>query len=219
LVERRNGGCIMVALLCYHKNLTKLYPKKWIDDYRSSILLQTVQDFFILEMNYGGGSERIFSNSIFQSEEMPTFVHALNDLLDICAGSECDAVFNSNVDDIYMRDWMQVQMPYMKDGYDVVGSNFSLKYEKPIIKPPKYHYFDKLNIKKELDKDHNVMGHPGISYSKSFIKENRYVPEEQPYEDMKLWQRTIDKYNFKIVPEHLFIHRIHDNAVCRSDNK
>lgn len=209
----------MVGVLCYHRNLNKLYPQSWIDDYRSSILLQTYKNFVVMEMNYGGTEERIFSNSIFESVEMPTFVHALNYLLDKSFNAGFTCVGNTNCDDILHSEWLSIQVPLIEAGLDIVSSNFSLKYEKPINKPPKYHFFDKLNLKKELAKDHNIIGHPAVCYSRRFIKENRYIPEEQPYEDMKLWQRTIDNYKFKIVPEHLFIHRVHENAVCRSDNK
>lgn len=210
----------MVALLVYHKNVFNLYPHQWIQQFKNSILLQRFKDFDIFEINYGGGEERIFQQSKFESIEMPTFVHALNHLIEkaMLAGYTC--LCNSNVDDSYAVNWLYRSVPLIEsEEYDVVASNFSLKYEPPINKPPKKHYFAGLDIKKELENNHNIIGHPGVCYSKRFWENNRYVPEEQPEEDMKLWQRSIDNFKFTILPDFLFTHRIHENAVCRSQNR
>lgn len=208
-----------VALLAYHANLKKLYPKEWIKEYKESILNQTHKEIDIFEINYSGTKERIFKTSHFESIKMPTFIHALNRLLDrvFALGYECIA--NSNVDDIFSTERIKKQVPYVMSGYDIVASNFTRKYEDKKVNNIGYHYFDKLDIKKELSQNHNIVAHPCVTYSRNYIKHNRYIPEEQPYEDMKLWQRTIDDYNFIILPDFLFTHRIHNNSVCRSNNK
>lgn len=207
---------VRTALLCYHKNADVLYPPKWINQYRGTILNQTYKDFAIFEINYGGTNYRLFPNSFFESVEMPTFIHALNYLLDKCffGGYECCA--NTNVDDFYDLRRLEKQIPFIEQGYDIVSSNFCLvKDDRTII----CHYFDKLDIKAELNKKNNIVGHPAVCYSKNFWEHNRYIPDEGPFEDMKLWERSIDKFNFIILPDFLFSHRIHDNAVCRSNNK
>ena len=71
-----------IGLICYHKNIDTLYPKKWIEEFKNSIDSQTYKDFIIYELNYGGGEQRIFPNSLFESKEFPTFVHGMNYLLD-----------------------------------------------------------------------------------------------------------------------------------------
>lgn len=205
------------AILSYHKNVNKIYPKDWIEDYRLTILNQTKKDLPIFEMNYGGGEERLFSHSYFESVSMPTFVHALNYLLDKVFSGGFDCAGNTNVDDIYSLNWVEKSLPYIKKGYDIVSCNFHLFNEDGIYHT---HHFDKLNIERELEKNHNVICHPGIFYSRKFWRNgNRYIPEEQPVEDRELWKRSIKNYNFIIIPEHLVYHRVHDNAVCRSNNR
>lgn len=168
-------------------------------------------------MNYNGDNYRIFEHSYFESVAMPTFVHALNYLLDKVFSGGFDCAFNSNVDDTYSSEWIEKMLPCVKLGYDIVSCNFHLFNEGGVYHT---HYFDKLNIKKELEKNHNVICHPSVAYSKRFWGNgNRYIPEEQPYEDRELWKRSIKNSNFIIIPDHLVYHRVHDNAVCRSNNK
>jgi len=206
-----------VALLCYHKNAASIYPKAWVDKYRDSIQDQTFQGFEIFEHNYGGTNERIFEHSYFESFPYPTFVHALNYLLDKCFSNGYDYVLNSNLDDWYNVSWCEKILESMKDGYDLATSNFCLVSDDKIIK---YHQFHQLDIVKELNNGHNPVAHPAICYNRKFWLTNRYNPDEIPFEDMKLWIRAL-KSGSKIIirPENLLYHRIHQNAVCRSDNK
>lgn len=206
-----------VALLTYHKNISSIYPPEWIEKYKESIKAQTFNDFQIMELNYGGTTERIFENSYFESFPYPTFIHALNYLLDKCFSSGYDVVFNSNVDDWAREDWMESLLLNVLEGYDLVSSNFCLIIDDKIVK---YHQFHNLNIIAELEHEHNPIAHPAVCYTKRFWKQNRYVPAEIPREDMLLWTRAIKSGSkFYINKENLLFHRIHDNAVCRSDNK
>lgn len=206
------------CLLAYHKNIDQLYPPEWIGQYKQSILNQTCKDFSIMEINYGGKGERIFETSYFESVEMPTFIHALNYLLDKCVSGGYDCVLNSNVDDYFGLQRVEKQVAAIRDGYDIVASNFIRTwqgvrgYREALI-------FNDLDIKYELGKNHNVIGHPVVAYSRNFIEHNGYIPEQQPTEDLQLWQRTVDKFKFIILPEFLFTHRVHENSVCNSNNK
>lgn len=196
------------AVIVYHKNLSKIYPKEWIEKFKESILNQTFQDFDILELNYGGTEERIFENSKYESIEMPGFAYAMNYLLDKCC--EYDCVFNTNADDWYSEDRFERQLQLIRNGYDIVSSNFSLvKKDKVVLT----HEFDKKKIAIELKRDHNVLCHPVIAYSKRFLEEERYVPEDVPFEDMNLWKRTVSKYRFIILPDVLCFHRLHEKSV------
>lgn len=205
-----------VILLCYHKNVNIIYPKEWIDKFRESVLNQTYKEFTVYECNYGGGMERIFDNSEYESKKLPTFVDAMNHLIDKALLDGADVVANSNADDYFSLDRMEVQLNYMAKGFDIVSSNFCLVQDDLIIKS---HDFASLNIKEQLNKNHNILGHPSIMYSRNFLLKNRYVPNEIPLEDLLLWQRTIDNFKFKIVPENLLFHRIHSNSVCQSGNR
>jgi len=206
----------MLTLICYHKNLYNLYLDKWINEFRESILNQTYKEFTIMEINYGGGTERIFEDSIFESKELPTFVHAMNYLIKKSLKDGADVVGNLNCDDTYNTDRLKIQMQYMEIGYDICSSNFSLMRDGFIFHK---HKFDNKNIKEELEINHNVVCHPSVCYSANFLKSNRYEPNEIPLEDLLLWKRTIDNYRFIITPENLVNQRIHNNSVCKSDNR
>lgn len=205
-----------IALFCYHANAKALYNDEWIQQYKNSILNQTYSDFAILEHNYDGGDFRIFKNSYFESVKMPSFVYALNYLLDKALNGGFDYCLNSNADDFYTLNRIEKQLPYLKSGFDIVSSNFSLVQDDKVTKQNRFH---EMNIAQQLSNNHNIVAHPCVGYSRKFIENNRYVPDEQPAEDMMLWKRTCGQYRFIILEENLLFHRIHNNAVCRSDNR
>lgn len=205
-----------VILLCYHKNVFKVYKKDWLDKFVDSILNQTYKDFEVYEQNYGGGEERLFENSDFESKEMPTFVHAMNHLIEKALNNGADAVANSNCDDWFSLDRLEIQLPFIENGFDIVSSNFCLVRDDSIIK---FHRFDTLDLKRELSINHNIIGHPSVIYSRHFLLNNKYEPGLIPLEDLILWQKTVDNFRFKIVPENLLFHRLHDNSVCQSNNR
>lgn len=206
-----------IAVLVYHKNALRIYPEDWIIAFKQSIDKQTFVEFQIFEVNYGGDKFRIFPDSYFESVEMPTFVHALNYLLDKVFSSGYDYAFNTNVDDENDIGRIGAQLPFLIDGFDIVSSNFALVENGQIIK---YQNFHELNIQEELNKNHNPICHPVIAYSKKFWESNRYVPEEIPFEDMNLWKRAIvTGSRFVILRDTLLYHRLHQNSICQSDNR
>lgn len=206
-----------IALLSYHKNINEIYPSKWIEQYRDSIQDQTYQEFEIFELNYGGGNERIFQHSYFESHSYPSFIDALNYLLDKVFSSGYDVAVNQNCDDWYRGDFVERLLVDMNKGYDLVSCNFCLVKDDRIFK---YHRFDHLDIEAELDRGHNIIAHPACCYSRSFWEENRYNPYEFPTEDLELWKRAIKSGSkFYINPENLLFHRIHNQSVCQSSNR
>ena len=206
-----------VAVISYHKNADKIYPAKWIDEYRNSIENQTFKDFDLFEIEYGGGDYRIFEKSLYESKAFPTFVHTLNYLLDELFEAGYDCVLNTNCDDKYSNLWIEKTLPYIKNGYDLVTCNFYLMNDNGVYHT---HNFEKLNIENELNKNNNIICHPGCCFNKTFWQRgNRYVPEEIPTEDLKMWQRGIKNSKFIVIPDHLVYHRVHDNSVCQSQNR
>lgn len=205
-----------VALISYHRNVENIYEKSWIQEYRYSIVNQTYKPFDIFELEYGGGDFRIFENSNYHSKEFPSFVYALNYLLDCIFFMGYDCVANSNCDDIYMLGRLTKQLPYIANGFDIVSSNFTLIQNGKAVQT---NIFDQMNLPLELDNNHNIICHPTVIYSKNFWKSYRYIPEQQPREDMMLWQRAIKTHKFFIHPDILLYHRLHSNSVCQSENK
>lgn len=208
---------IRVALLCYHKNISSIYPKQWVERFRDSIEDQTYQEFDIFEINYGSGTERIFEHSYFESSPHPTFVHALNYLLDKVFSFGYDVAANSNVDDWVGMQWLEKMLGDIQRGNDLVSCNFCLVKDEAITK---FHRFHTLDILKELEAGHNPICHPAVCYTKKFWETNRYVPEEIPVEDLELWKRALRSGSkFFINEQNLLYHRLHNNSVCQSENR
>lgn len=207
----------MTVLICYHKNADVIYPKKWVDEYRESILNQTYKDFIIYELCYGEDGYRIFDNSEYENIIMPSFVHAMNFLIEKALKNGAIAVANSNIDDWYDKKRLEVQLPFIEQGFDIISSNFALiKNDKEILR----HQFHELDIYGELKRDNNIIAHPSVVYSKRFWNYHRYLPNQIPREDMLLWKRAIaGGTRIKIVKECLLYHRVHENSVCNSTNR
>lgn len=207
-----------IILLSYHKNASNLYKKDWIEEYKYSVVNQTYKYFTVLECNYGDDNFRVFENSIFEKKPSSNFVDTLNWMLDLCFNElDCDYVFNSNLDDKMSLDRIELQLEYLKQGYDIVSSNFCLVRDGKIIL---FHKFDEVNIEGQLMADHNIIAHASVAYSKNFWKNNRYIADEQPKEDLRLWQRAIKTGSkFIILKENLLFHRLHSQSVCESQNR
>lgn len=205
-----------IALFVYHKNIDKIYPPEWVDKFRDSILGQTFQDFDIFEINYGDLGPRIFENSMYITKPLPTFVHAMNHLIDLTMSKGYEYFFNTNADDYYSVSRVATQLAFLKMGYDVVSSNFALVRDD---KEDHRHTFHNMNLSDQLSKGHNIIGHPVVAFSRRFFEKCRYVPEEIPYEDMYLWRRALKAgMKFKILPDCLLWHRLHDNMVSAKTN-
>ena len=214
-----------VAIIVYNKNAQSIYPAHWIKNFKDSILNQTFKDFDIIECNYGDGDFHIFFGDGSVDKDLhiirkkhDNFANCLNEMLDYAFKEEdYDFVFNTNVDDYYAPEWIEKLLAY-RYYYHLVSSNYYLVKNDAIVLR---HYFNELKIDVELAKDHNIICHPAVMYTKRFwfgfigIDEgNRYNPAEIPFEDMKLWQRALTNgYKFKIAPELLCYHRLHDNSV------
>lgn len=205
-----------IALLVYHKNAKNIYPAHWLEQFKHSILNQTYKGFEIFEVEYGNGDYRIFEESDYESKELPTFVDAMNYLLDKCFSLGYDYCLNTNVDDIFDIYRVEKQLPFMRLKIDVISSNFSLIKDDIITHT---HSFENLNIAIELNRDNNVICHPVVAISKAYWKDHRYFPDQVPTEDLQLWQRGIKNGNtFVILPDVLCLHRLHSNSVCQNEN-
>ncbi len=204
------------VVLVYHKNAGTLYQKEWLDQFVNSIESQTYSNFDILEINYGGSGERLFSSpgstSAFYSGHYDNFVQALNFLIKEAISRGYKYIFNTNCDDIYSPMWLEKQLPILQNGYDIVSCNFSLFRDN---KDFHTHSFHNLDIRRELSKNHNIICHPAVGYNSSFFNDFQYIPEEIPREDLLLWQRAISTKKFYIHPEILLRQRIHVNNLSR----
>lgn len=207
-----------IAVISYHKNIDSIYPKKWIEEYRGSMLNQTCKSFDIFECDYGGDSKRIFNSPYYMSKGFKTFVDCMNFMITHCFESGYDYVFNTNVDDVYPLYRLERQLLFLSKGYDLVSGNFTLIDEDSNVIHT-HDNFHKLNLRRELNRNHNIVAHPAVAYSKYFWHQNRYDASQIPYEDLKLWQRSVTQKKMLILKENLLFHRIHNNSVCKSENR
>jgi hypothetical protein len=196
-----------IALICFHKNIGR-YPNEWIKIYKNSILEQTYNNFDIFEINYGGGDERIFDNSFFESANLKDHAEAHNYLLDKCFSLDYDFIINTNVDDKYPLDRIQIQIDNIDSDFSVMSGNYTSFSElTPKIATTN---FQELNIFNEFKKEHNIIAHPACLYSRKIIEYNDSLrSEEIPADDFSLWKRLLDKgAKFKILPDVLMYYRI-----------
>jgi len=197
-----------IGVICYHKNLLQ-YPVKWIEDFKQSILTQTFSDFVMIEVCYGGEG-RIF-DGVFIKIDLETHADAMNHALNHAFYElHCDYVFNTNIDDIYEITRFETQLKFTE--YDIVSSNFSLFNDSGVFLT---HRFEKVNIERELQEDHNIICHPVVMYSRKFWNGNFYDSSQIPREDLELWKRSISDYKYIILPDVLCFHREHTNSVGR----
>ena len=211
-----------VGVVFFHKNIKNIYKESWVKKCVSSILSQTIFDFSIYEINYGGELNSIlegfnFSNPhILISKEMKNHAEAMNEIIDLAFEDGCDFVFNTNLDDFYDPKRFEIQIFHLESGFDLVSSDFcyveEINGEDRITLTKNIKQFG--DIKENLEKKHNVIAHPCVAYSRKFWESNKYVPEEIPREDMLLWARAISNgFKFWICDEVLLNYRLHQNQV------
>lgn len=98
------------AVIFFHKNIQKLYKKRWVDKCVQSILNQEQINFDIFEINYGNEDYSIFENIeldkkinySFFKKDYATHTEATTFLLNkLFYDLNYDFVFNTNLDDYY----------------------------------------------------------------------------------------------------------------------
>jgi len=214
--NHRISSNLKIAVIVFHKNI-QIYPHEWIQKCIDSIKNQTINNFDVFELDYGGTNVKIYPDSIYWSMAMDNHAEAHNFLLDLVFAKEYDYAFNVNIDDFYSNDRIEKQLIYAGKGYDVISSNFIVmdidgKLQKQMI----LHNFDP--YAESLD-NHNIIAHPVCCYSKNFwLNCTKLRGEEIPKDDFELWKRSYGKFKFVIVPEVLLYYRIYDSKVSAVGN-
>ena len=217
-----------VGIIFFHKNIKNIYKERWIKKSIESILNQTYSDFKIYEINYGEENTSLikeffpyFNNLDFYFSPCSDHAKAMNFILDRAFEDGCDFVFNTNLDDYYNPERIEKQLEKLKEGYDIVSSDFcyieemngedGITFNKNIKSDT--------NIKLNLDNGHNVIAHPVVAYSKKFWENNRYLPEEIPSEDLNLWKRAINSgFTFCILDDVLLYYRLNQNQITGNNS-
>lgn len=206
------------AVIIFHKNILTYYPWEWIQKCYDTIRNQTYQDFDVFEVDYGGTNKQTYEGSIFFSESLGNHANAHNFLLDRVFERDYDCAFNVNVDDWYALNRFEKQIPAITQGFDVVSSNFYRVNDDESVKQS--FIFHGRDIVKEAAKEHNILAHPVLCYSRNFwLNCDKLKAEEIPFDDFMLWKRSYKKgiFKFIILPDMLLFQRIHENNVSRKD--
>ena len=209
-----------VITIIYHKNISSLYKKEWIEKSYKSILNQTYTNFIIYELNYGDDGLKLYKDYTNEKEykyyniSFDNHADAMNFLLEESLKDGADIVLNNNLDDINDINRFQIQISSIKNGYDLVSSNFIHidEDDNEITKMTMSVY----NLEEELNRKHNIICHPSVCYSRNFIENNKYISSEIPEEDLKLWKRSSNNFKFFICPEFLLKYRIHSNQISNT---
>jgi hypothetical protein len=210
-----------LAVIIYHKNAEKIYNKHWILKCIESLQNQTIKDFVVFELNYGGEFERYYpvlngQETFFESKSMHNHIDAMNYLIDKAFKKGFDVVFNVNLDDYYSPLRFQKQVLAIENGAQLVSSNFYYFTEnRPPFKQMEMAKFQ-LTLGKNLDRNHNVIAHPVVAMHKSFWEEGLKYNNLIGFEDLDLWQRAFKLgKKFKILSDYLLYYRIHENQITK----
>lgn len=210
------------AVIFYHKNIRKIYKDEWISQCVSSIKNQTLQEFDVYELDYGG-EKNMFAHSVRKNYAplnglLNNHIEAMNYLYDFLFGEGgYDVVFNTNMDDVFDKHRFEKQLAAIQKGAQLVSSNF-------VYFDDKRGAFKKMDMVKcgdinaNLARNHNVIAHPVVAIHKSFWTEGmRYNVNAIGYEDRELWQRAAKAgKRMVILPDYLLQYRIHENQITKT---
>lgn len=182
-----------IGIIIYHSNLLSIYQQNWIDKCVDSIMHQTMGDFHVYELCYSEERYQIWSGFNYVHKPMTNHIHAMNYVLDWAFQEGCGAVFNVNLDDYYAPMRFEKQLKAIRDGADLVSSNFQ-NVEEVNGEDVLGQVFDfaKHDIIAEFNKGHNVVSHPCCCYSRRFWEKNKYYDVDRlGDEDFQLWKKAV----------------------------
>lgn len=209
-----------LAVCIFHKNIYAINKPEWVQYCINSIFNQTIKRFTVLELNYGEDNTQLYSGSFYMQKPLENHVQAQNMLFDYAA-LHFDVIFNVNLDDFYLPNRIEKQLISIKAGNSIVSSNFSLMNENSEVFQDLI--FHKKNIAAEFSKNHNIIAHPVVAFTKDFWIKNRYYNEVDYHtarnEDFMLWKKAFaNNEKFCILPEILMHYRIHNYQTGRTKN-
>lgn len=235
------------AVILFHKNLKKIYKWRWIQKCIETVINQSYQNFDILEINYGGDDYSVMSEFKhnktihFYTKEYTTHTEAMTFLLNEGFYKyNYDIIFNTNLDDYYSLNRFSEQLKCIEDGYILCSSFMKYITEQDnddnitmIWDSNRYGFSNDNNkyisindIREQLNKDHNVMNHSCICFTKDFW--NSYdnnnnllrYRDDKPFEDLSLWQRAINNHdNITIIKDYHIFYRLHENQIGEQNKK
>ena len=218
------------CVIFFHKNIRKLYKQEWIDQCVDSILNQSYQNFDILEINYGDEEYSVLEDKkfsqkhIFFKENFQVYIEAMIFLLDQAfITRDYDYVFNTNLDDYYMKNRFERQLDFMeKNNFLLSSCNWYYIKEGKLIEKKLININEKtLNT---LNNNENPINHSAVIFNKNFWfcldknKNNLCYRDHKPCEDLTLWKRAYqNNISIGLQDEVLIHYRIHPNQVSNTE--
>ena len=87
-----------VGVIFFHKNIEKIYKKRWINKCIDSVRNQSKKDLTFYEINYGDDAEpRLLVDSVFFHEKKENYADAMNFIISKAFEDGCDYIFNTNL--------------------------------------------------------------------------------------------------------------------------
>ena len=238
------------AIIIYHKNALNFYQHRWLFKCLDTIEKQTYQTFDVFEVTYGDKPDeqsivkyfnKLQDKKLFYFHEpMKDHSYAMNFLLNKVFDKRTSYkyCFNINVDDFYHINRFERQIKIIqKLKYDLVSSNIlyvdgedTIKMKVPhlsyaFVSPKKIPM--KTQIKKEQEyirneflKNHNVVAHPCVCYTRRFWKLVGPYKNVVPREDIILFRAAAlnPKIKIHIAKKYLMYYRIHDSQTVNTKN-
>lgn len=204
-----------VGVIIFHKNIYSIYDKKWVDTCLDSIRNQTHKEFMVYELCYSDKSEQLWTESDFEHRPLENHIFAMNHIIDKAFADGCDVVANTNLDDYFSLERLEIQIASINEGYDLISSNFT--HINDMDDPIRDMIFHDKDISAELSVNHNIICHSCVLMTKGFWNRNKYYEtNELGYEDMNLWKRAISNAEkIIILPQILLYYRLHQNQTGR----
>jgi len=210
-----------IAVIIYHKNVESIYSHRWITECIDSIRNQTFQHFDVFELNYGNADKFYFPEDnkrlVYRKKlDLTNHIHAMNHLIESALQLDYDIIFNVNLDDTFSPVRFIKQYEKIKQGYDIVSSNFWYTNDRG-VRFKKMNMIGSGDIGLNLKKNHNVIAHPCVCFNKSFFNTGLRYKDLIGYEDLDLWKRAYaEGKRFFIIDDYLLNYRLHVKQVTKT---
>lgn len=222
-----------ICCVIYHSKIYEKYKKQWIIDFFHSIHSQTYQDFDIIECCYDNSNLSIISSlketnlfrnkkTIFINKKFNNNFDCQNFLFEYLFNTlDYDVCINTNIDDIYDKKRFELQIEKIKNGADLVSSNYKIFQQ---YKNKKYEREYIIGDEKKMSSDYKRR----LFFTKSLLDKKINIPFSGTTFNKKCWNLSSKKldypevfyltnsllknlikvdFNFEILLEH----RIHNN--------
>lgn len=214
-----------IGVAFYYKDLTQ-YPAAWVNKCVESILAQTHKNFEIYILDYGE-KPSLFPLAFFNRNPawLPfDFLH--KPLLNYAAAMneiyqrifrDCDVAVNTNIDDYYATNRIELLTESLRSGADIATSNYHIVDENNNITASLD--YAKKDVALQFKQGGNPVSNPCTLIKKRVFEKMQFNPALVPIEDLDFWIRALD-FGFKIVirPEYLHFYRMHKGQETRRQN-